>query len=99
MPKLVCDKIPEIIRARGGEVRTRVLDEKEFGLELRAKLQEETDEFLESGSPEELADVLEVIFALAQSLGLSRDELEAVRLAKLQERGGFEGRILAELIP
>jgi predicted house-cleaning noncanonical NTP pyrophosphatase (MazG superfamily) len=94
MPKLVGDKIPEMIRTRGEEVRTHVLDEAELSLELRRKLREETEEFLGPGSLEELADVLEVVYALAQTQGLSREELETIRLNKRQERGGFEKRIL-----
>lgn len=94
MPKLVRDKIPELIRESGGKPQTRILDEVEYTLELRRKLQEEINEFLESGSPEELVDLLEVIYALAKSRGLSREELEALRLTKREKRGGFEGQIL-----
>jgi len=94
MPKLVRDKIPELIRESGGTAQTRILDEVEYTLELRRKLQEEINEFLESGSPEELADLLEVIYALAKSQGLSQEELEALCLVKREKRGGFEGQIL-----
>ena len=42
----------------------------------------------------ELADLLEVIRALAVSYGCSIEELERIRVEKAKERGGFEKRIL-----
>ena len=48
--KLICNKIPEIIRAQGGEPVVRVADAGEYRELLRAKLVEETqadDDFLE----------------------------------------------------
>lgn len=50
-------------------------------------------EFLESGELLELADILEVVYALARLDGVSSAELERRRAAKAQERGGFERRL------
>jgi len=75
--KLVRDKIPEIIRAKGEVPSTRVADSAEYRELLLAKLSEEVQEFLASdGDPEELADVLEVVMALADGLGIGQKELE-----------------------
>jgi predicted house-cleaning noncanonical NTP pyrophosphatase (MazG superfamily) len=41
-----------------------------------------------------LADVLEVVLAFAADLGLDADQLEEVRRAKAEERGGFVDRII-----
>ncbi len=71
--KLVRDRIPQIIRDGGGQPLVRVADGEEYRALLRAKLVEEVQEFLASDDPEELADVLEVLHALASDLGLDGD--------------------------
>ena len=43
---------------------------------------------------EELADVLEVVYALAEHDGLSREGLEKIREAKATGHGGFGGRVV-----
>ena len=72
----------------------RVAAAKEYRGLLRAKLREEVDEFLASDEPDELADILEVLLALAVDLGLERDHLEKLRSAKESERGTFSERIV-----
>jgi predicted house-cleaning noncanonical NTP pyrophosphatase (MazG superfamily) len=92
--KLVRDRIPQIIRSRGAEPVVRVADRQEYRGLLRGKLTEEVHEFLASEEPEELADILEVVLALATELGVDRARLEALRATKAAERGGFAGRIV-----
>lgn len=92
MPKLVRDRIPEIIRANGREPVTEIADVAGYQELLRDKLTEEVAEFLESGDVEELADVMEVLHALAEAAGISSAELERIRAAKADERGGFRTR-------
>jgi predicted house-cleaning noncanonical NTP pyrophosphatase (MazG superfamily) len=87
--KLVRDRIPEIIRRTGVEPQVRVVRGVEYREYLCRKLTEEVEEFLHSHDPEELADVLEVLLALADDLGIGRAELEARRSAKAEARGGF----------
>lgn len=92
--KLVRDKIPAIIEAQGKTCRYEVLPEEEYLRMVDAKLHEELAEYDESHQPEELADLLEVIYAAAAARGVSREELEAIRSEKAQKRGGFEKRYL-----
>ncbi|MGH8901043.1 MAG: hypothetical protein ACRDYA_05020 [Egibacteraceae bacterium] len=92
--KLVRDRIPQIIRSRGDEPVVRVADRQEYRGLLRGKLAEEVGEFLASEDPEELADILEVVLALAAELGVDRTRLETLRATKAAERGGFAGRIV-----
>ena len=92
--KLVRDHIPGIIEASGKIPIISPADEKEYRVKLREKLSEEVAEFLESGKSEELADILEVVYALAQQQGLSVSALEQVRAQKAAERGGFSQRII-----
>ena len=60
--KLVRDRIPEIIRADGKECETEVLEDGAFLAALDKKMTEELQEYFESHSAEELADLLEVIY-------------------------------------
>lgn len=99
--KLVRDRIPAIIRASGGEPITYTASPEEYRSRLLAKLQEETTElsvafFAESPEhvTEEVADVLEVVHALAAFLGITLTELEKRRAAKYAQRGGFADRIV-----
>ena len=91
--KLVRDKIPEIILADGKKPITRILDTEEYLEELDKKLNEEIAEYQADKSIEEMADVLEVLFAICDARGHSMEELMAVREAKREKRGGFEKRI------
>ena len=93
--KLVRDKIPQIIRANGQEPLICTAGTQEYGVRLRDKLREEVAEFLASDSdPQELADILEVVYALAEHGGTDRQQLENLRAAKAEERGGFADRII-----
>ncbi|GAA5059395.1 8-oxo-dGTP pyrophosphatase MutT (NUDIX family) [Thermocatellispora tengchongensis] len=57
---------------------------------LQRKLLEETGEYLGEGTPEELAGILEVVYALAaERHGLGREDLESVRAARAAARGGL----------
>jgi predicted house-cleaning noncanonical NTP pyrophosphatase (MazG superfamily) len=88
--KLVRDKIPEVIRLAGKEPITDILSQYDMATALDQKLQEEVQEYLESGSVEEMADVLEVLHGIAFHRGISWGEVESARIHKRDERGGFE---------
>ncbi len=93
--KLVRDKIPQIIRSKGLEPVIYTASTEEYRTRLRDKLREEVEEFLASDNdPEELADMLEVLYALAEQAGTDRRSLEKLRAAKADERGGFADRIV-----
>lgn len=95
LPKLVRNDIPARIDREGGEVRTRQAENIQPLIE---KLSEEVQEYQDEAEIEELADVYEVIRALAQIRhgGLHRVAQEAAD--KRREYGGFEnGTILVEV--
>ncbi|WP_328589254.1 nucleoside triphosphate pyrophosphohydrolase [Litchfieldia alkalitelluris] len=96
--KLVRDKIPSIIKDSGRRCNVERLNEKEYKSRLKEKLEEEVQEYLDATdqgeSLGELADILEVIHALAETHGTSIREVERIRLQKAEERGGFNERIL-----
>lgn len=91
--KLVRDKIPKIIEANGEKPNIRILGQEEYTHALEAKLDEEVMEFHKEKNLEELADILEVVYALAEDLGASTNDLEKVYRNKHEKRGGFRERI------
>ena len=94
--KLVRDRIPEIIEADGRIAKTRILDNEEYRKEVNQKLQEDVAEYLEDNNVEELADIVEVIYGILDSMDVSREEFEKVRTAKVEKRGAFQKRIFLE---
>jgi len=94
--KLVRDKIPEIIKARGEGVVTHIADDLEYWQKLKEKLQEEVSEFMQAESVEEMADILEVIDAVVDFKKFDKEELQKVKNKKLEVRGGFKNKIILE---
>lgn len=92
--KLVRDRIPEIIEQSGKTCITSILSADEYLTMLDEKLSEELAEYQQDKSMEELADLLEVLMAVAKARGSSFEEVEAIRRQKAEKRGGFEKRIL-----
>ena len=91
--KLVRDKIPEIIEADGKSCKTKILSDEEYLKMIDAKLDEELAEYHKDQNIEELADLMEVIYAATEARGYSVEQLEAVRLAKVEKRGAFKEKI------
>ena len=92
--KLVRDRIPEIIEAQGKTCLCETLDDAEYHRMLDEKLNEELAEYQADKSLEELADLLEVIRAVAAARGSSIDEIERIRAEMAAKRGGFEKKLL-----
>ena len=91
--KLVRDKIPEIIKNDGKTPIIEILSNEDYLKELDKKLNEEVAEYQADKSIEEMADVLEVLFAICEGRGHTVAELMQVREAKLEKRGGFKYKI------
>ena len=85
--KLVRDKIPGIIKKKGETSIFHTANKKEYWEGLKQKLKEEVEEFLRKPNEEELADILEVIYAICE-----------FKKIKKKERGGFEKKIILEEI-
>ena len=93
MGKLVRDKIPEIIRNDGKKPIIEILSNEDYLIELDKKLNEEVAEYQADKSIEEMADILEVLFAVCEARGHSVEELLKVKDAKREKRGGFKDKI------
>ena len=91
--KLVRDRIPEMIEANAETPHIRILEQEEYLQHLEAKLDEEVGEYHRDKNAEELADILEVVFALGEANGVTRQELMEVYQKKHDARGGFAKRI------
>ncbi len=95
--KLVRDKIPGVIAGRGDTAVTRVLNDVDFLQALIAKLAEECAEFNEAVNVQELADIQEVVLALADVIA-SCEALEQARATKAKDRGTFTQKIFLESV-
>ena len=88
--KAIRDKIPEIIQKDGHSCSVKTLTDEEFLVQLEKKLSEEITEYQNDKNPEELADILEIIYRIAQLKGVSKEKLEKIRIKKSEERGGCD---------
>ena len=96
--KLVRDRIPEIIESSGKRAVIHRLTTEAYLTALDAKLDEELAEYQADKSMEELADLLEVMMAVAAARGHDFSEIEAIRREKADKRGGFRERIWLESV-
>ncbi len=96
--KLVRDHIPEIIRESGKTCDCDILSDEDFLRYAERKLDEELLEFHATRDVAELADLIEVIYAVSKALGVGREELEAIRAEKARKRGGFEKKIVLRCV-
>lgn len=99
--KLVRDKIPSIITNNGEIPVTRILNDEEYKIELERKLYEEYQEVINSKNIdrlEELADMIEVIKALASLEGKKLQDIILLAEQKREKRGGFKDKIYLERV-
>lgn len=96
--KLVRDNIPDICERNGQVPNISILDEEAYGVELKKKLVEEVNEFLESGETEELADIAEVIDALSVLGGASFEKVIELKNKKAKANGKFEKKIFLKSV-
>ncbi|OGF23911.1 hypothetical protein A3H66_03045 [Candidatus Falkowbacteria bacterium RIFCSPLOWO2_02_FULL_45_21] len=96
--KLVRDNVPEIIRQNKAEPKTRILEQEEFLKALFRKLEEEAKEAVEAGADKqalmkEIGDVYEIIDAIIDNCGLSREEIMKLKNERKMACGGFKKRV------
>jgi predicted house-cleaning noncanonical NTP pyrophosphatase (MazG superfamily) len=102
--KLVRDKILDLMKEGGKNPNTKILTDQEIIIALTNKLVEEANEVRHAvlfgdhkKVVEELADVSEVLFALAKVCDIHPFiEVEAERQRKRDRKGGFDKRIFME---
>lgn len=102
MPKLIRDKIPEIMRSKNQYPLIKIAEnDEEYFCSLKAKLVEEVNEFIEActsttdaAPEEELADILEVIDALCKFKNYDTKTIQNKKAEKFLKIGGFDNRII-----
>ena len=76
----------------------RILDDEEYLKMVDAKLDEELAEYHKDQNIEELADLLEVVYAAVKARGYSIEDLERIRKEKADKRGVFDKKIFLETV-
>lgn len=98
--KLVRDNIPDLDRRRDSTGRFRTAQEREMPALLRRKLAEEVDELLTADPEnllEEVVDVMEVLYAVAELHGHSRKAVDFARSRKAFHKGLFRNRVVMRM--
>ena len=93
MSKIIRDKYDSIIEA---DRLRKVENASETFILLREKIDEELKELSDTAFNDiyEYADVIEVLYAMADFQGISKDEIEIARLKKLDDKGGFKKHLV-----
>ena len=95
--KLIRDRIPEVMDKKGITYSIRQLSDQEYIQKLNEKLQEELNEYIAAGEEtqvEELADLVELVYAVLDHKGVSIAVFEKIRVKKREENGGFAEKLL-----
>ena len=87
--KLVRDNIPSFCE----NPETRILSDEDYIAALKQKLHEEVGEYLQDNTIEELADIIEVVEALAENQGSSLREVMEFKQRKQSKNGAFRDKI------
>jgi predicted house-cleaning noncanonical NTP pyrophosphatase (MazG superfamily) len=91
--KLIRNNLPTRMEAEGITVNSRTLEHADYLLELKKKILEEAKEVSEANSKEELttelADVMEVIEAIAAANQISLEEITNSKVKKREINGYF----------
>jgi predicted house-cleaning noncanonical NTP pyrophosphatase (MazG superfamily) len=84
----------------GSTINWRILNDQEFNEHIRIKLLEETKEVIAAQTRleliNEIADVYEVIDALAYLHHITKDDIITAQIQKREHRGGFDERTFVE---
>ncbi|MFR8979282.1 phosphoribosyl-ATP pyrophosphohydrolase [Catenibacterium sp.] len=99
--KLVRDRIPEIIENDHKTCKTRILDSNEYIECLKTKLLEECNEVINAEGEDikkEIADVLEVLEALENTLHIDHQEVLSIKEKKARSNGAFDKKIYLEYV-
>lgn len=99
--KLVRDRIPEIIENDHKTCATRILDNNEYLECLKTKLLEECHEVMDAEGEDikkEIADVLEVLEALENTLHIDHKEILSIKEKKARSNGAFKNKIYLKYV-
>ena len=98
LPKLVRDKIPEIIAESGRGCKYHIAGKHEMNHLLFEKLKEECAEFAETPGLEEAVDIYEVFLGILNHWNIDFISVVNHSYYKRDERGGFNNRVVLERV-
>lgn len=99
--KLIRDRIPEIIENDHKTCTTKILNDEEYLKCLQSKLLEECHEVIDAEGEDikkEIADVLEVLEALENTLHIDHQEVLSIKQKKASSNGAFDKKIYLEYV-
>ena len=96
--KLVRNKIPQIIEESGLECEIEIVDNATALEYLYKKLIEETNELIQDRNLEEIADIIEVVFTIANRCGYTLEDIFEELDKKTSEKGSFENNIILKRV-
>ena len=96
--KLIRDKNVEIMEKLGHKVEYEILNDERYNEELDKKLKEEVNEYLADYSVEEMADVMEVIYAMLDYRGMKMEDVEKVRIEKRNRKGACKNKVFLKTV-
>lgn len=95
--KLIRDKIPAVIKARGSKSETKKLSAKAFEQALLKKLQEEAIEISTAKNRlaliSEIGDVLDVLDEIIKLKRIKPSDIKKARRINFARKGGFKKRL------
>ena len=99
LPKLVRDKIPELINTEGRSYRAYIATPEKYRFYLQLKMAEEVGELYETPTLNEAADVYEVFLTMLDVFNLKLDDVIDTADKKREIKGAFhQGVILDEIV-
>ena len=93
-PKLVRDKIPDIIQKAGKVPLIDIAHDRQVPRLIARKLIEESCEYLRSLSEEELVDIGEILDTALRERKISQARFERMKARKRAAKGGFSHMIV-----
>jgi len=98
--KLVRDNIPKIINDQENQSCEyyTIENEDEYFKYLVRKVVEEINEFYQTPTSEEMADVMEVLETIIQLKNIDQDIVETTRLKKFIKKGGFKKKYVLKRV-
>lgn len=94
--KIVRDKIPRLIKSQGKKVKYSVVSDEEAYAYLIEELFTISTKFADTEKIDDLVDIIEVVFAIAELRGITDKSLLSEIYNKRIAKGGFEKNIVLE---
>ena len=87
--KLIRDNIPSILKEKGLNANYILLDNEEYEKQLKIKLMEEINEFIDTDDIHELCDLLEIIICILKFKDTKWSDFETMLNEKRNSNGSF----------